>query len=1082
MIKRIFIALVVLGLGMMQPVKATDASHLLSSEGYIPVDPKDSTVLANFQEALTQIGWPTFYDINSPARSWAAVTWSSIQDGGYATSFSLNGNNSAFKTDSLTDLIIGLKELDHLQSLDIGEIGLRYITPQISVLTQLRSLSFGFNELEELPVEISALKELEELFLNSNQFSDIPDLSALPKLKILNMNRNPLTGDYNIPTIESLEYLGLQLCKLTRLPESISQVPNLIELVLSYNYNLRVFPESISQLSKLEVLRLNEGALEELPSGVDGLTSLRFFDISYNKLKNLPASLSSLNSLEVIRFQSNEIESFPLSIAGLPNLKEINGSRNKMTGGIPSELFTRSDLRVDLSFNMLSGVISTSADKPMPTLFFINNNSFTLKDINPIYQRLKNSNTNFKFNPQNLVGEKEKVIPDAGSELTLSISGYTPLGGADVKWYKTPRLIYNGAPTFVGSVLPLLIDSFNPLQDKGIYYAVITHPSLSGLQLESERIRVVGDNEAPKIQVDNLIVFRNDSVPEFTFSVSDDFTFLEDLIVSISDSPYLEFEVTSEDPVIRKRKIILNDPNWVGVDTVTFTVTDEEGAYTQEDVIIKVADSENSAPIIKEISPIYLKFDGSFDNGSEGPCSMTYVYSSTTFLSPFVADDFDIIDNLYFSLDPSDSAEFANNDNFYIDISQFGSNKQLNVLVFACEDTTLNRTINMVVKDKDGAKSTAPVTLIYDSAGPNMPPVVKTISEQRMVKGAPRFADLDLSDYVKDDYLNVTDLKFELGSVSSFNIEFIERAGSTYLRAQPEFPDSSYTQKVDFYVFESTNQSSYASFSITFAVIETGFIISGLAIDENNIPLSAVEIQGFTEDVFTDADGKYSVEVIPGWSGTLTPMLADYTFSPEQIVFENIQADSTLKDFIGTYVGEYMISGTISFASNEVGVEGVVLDGLINEDVITDQNGYYEFSVPKGWSGTITPMLSGYTFTPSSMTYKEVNENWNFQSYIAEEVTGVDDIDVTPFSFLPNPASKSVSIYFKRESISSGSALFYIYDLEGRELKKFELSPETEFLIWDGSLDCGNRVDSGMYVGELYNGDEVFQLKLLWIY
>ncbi|UII23842.1 hypothetical protein [Fulvivirga ligni] len=1081
MINRILKAFVILSLGMMmQPVKVFSDVHIAPIN--FSVDPKDSTILANFQQTLSQLGWPTFYDINAPARSWSGVTWSSYSEGGRATYVGLDGSTFGFQTDSLPEQINLLKDLDQLESLTISEIGITFIPPQINELTQIKTLSLVYNNLNSLPSDISNLTSLEQVLLNGNKFTDIPDLSSLTSLKYLNLNKNPIVENYTIPPMESLEFLGLQQCGLTRLPETINQVPNLKQLVLSFNYQLQSFPNNLNQLTKLEQLSVNEGNLMELPEAFGNLTSLKLLDVSNNKLKNLPTSLSALNSLEIIRFQSNEIETFPLSIAGLPHLKEINGSRNRMAGGIPSELFTRSDLRVDLSFNMLSGVISTSAAKPMPTLFFINNNSFTLKDINPIYQRLKNNNTNFKFNPQNLVGEKQKLIPHAGSELSLSISAYTPLAGVTVKWYKTPKLIYNGAPILVGSGLPLVIESFKPLQDKGIYYAVITHPALPNLQIESERTRVVGDNQAPRIVVKNFLAFRNDSVPNITFNVSDDFTYQKDLLVSISETENLGFEVIAEETANIERRIILKDPNWVGVDTVTFTITDEEGVFAEKNVIIKVADAENSGPIIKPIPPIYLNFDWAFENGSEGPCSMTYIYSATTILSPFATDDFDIIDDLYFSLDPLDSTEFANNDNIFVTINQFGETKQLDILLFACEDTTLNKTVHLIVTDKEGAKSTAPVTIIYNPLAPNTPPVVQPIPDQLMVKGSQGFADLDLSDYVKDDYLNITDLNFELGSASSFNIEFTERAGTTYLMAQPMFSDSSYTQKVDFYVFESTNQSSYSSFSITFMVIETGFIISGLVIDEDNLPVPGVEVQGYTEEAFTDESGKYAIEVIPGWSGTLTPMLADYTFSPEQIVFENVQTDSSLANFIGTYVGEYMISGTISFASNEVGVEGVVLDGLINEDVITDQNGYYEFSVPKGWSGTITPMLSGYTFTPGFMTYENVNENWSFQNYIAEEVTGVDDIDAIPFSFMPNPASKSVSIYFKKESISSGSAQFYIYDLEGRELKKFELSPETEFLIWDGTVDYGNRIESGMYVGELYNGEKVFQLKLLWIY
>ncbi len=41
----------------------------------------------------------------------------------------------------------------------------------------------------------------------------------------------------------------------------------------------------------------------------------------------------------------------------------------------------------------------------------------------------------------------------------------------------------------------------------------------------------------------------------------------------------------------------------------------------------------------------------------------------------------------------------------------------------------------------------------------------------------------------------------------------------------------------------------------------------------------------------------------------------------------------------------------------------------------TDTNGYYSGAVSYGWSGTVTPTKSGYTFTPSSTSYSNVTSN-----------------------------------------------------------------------------------------------------------
>ncbi|MGA1979452.1 MAG: hypothetical protein ABSG99_02650 [Sedimentisphaerales bacterium] len=56
------------------------------------------------------------------------------------------------------------------------------------------------------------------------------------------------------------------------------------------------------------------------------------------------------------------------------------------------------------------------------------------------------------------------------------------------------------------------------------------------------------------------------------------------------------------------------------------------------------------------------------------------------------------------------------------------------------------------------------------------------------------------------------------------------------------------------------------------------------------------------------------------------------------------------------------ISGRVT--KNGVGVEGVSMNGL---NAVTDSDGYYTFYVPKGWSGTVTPLKSGNSIpTPIS--------------------------------------------------------------------------------------------------------------------
>ncbi|MFA9453698.1 MAG: DUF362 domain-containing protein, partial [Candidatus Aminicenantaceae bacterium] len=64
------------------------------------------------------------------------------------------------------------------------------------------------------------------------------------------------------------------------------------------------------------------------------------------------------------------------------------------------------------------------------------------------------------------------------------------------------------------------------------------------------------------------------------------------------------------------------------------------------------------------------------------------------------------------------------------------------------------------------------------------------------------------------------------------------------------------------------------------------------------------------------------------------------------------------------------------------GLPGVTLRGLPG-DPITDESGRFKAAVLAGWSGTVTPELRGYTFTPKERRYTDVQaikKNQNFEA------------------------------------------------------------------------------------------------------
>jgi hypothetical protein len=82
--------------------------------------------------------------------------------------------------------------------------------------------------------------------------------------------------------------------------------------------------------------------------------------------------------------------------------------------------------------------------------------------------------------------------------------------------------------------------------------------------------------------------------------------------------------------------------------------------------------------------------------------------------------------------------------------------------------------------------------------------------------------------------------------------------------------------------------------------------------------------------------------------------------------------------------------------SGDTGIGGAKLsytDGTL-KTATADGSGIYSFSVPSGWSGTVTPFLINYMFSPNNKQYINILENQT-QNYIAT------DISSWPKIFLP---------------------------------------------------------------------------------
>ena len=154
---------------------------------------------------------------------------------------------------------------------------------------------------------------LETIDLHGNRLKTVPlGFRRLERLTVLNLSKNSLSN----------------ACL-----EVISQIYALRELRLAENAFDGTLDSQLSNLTKLEVLGIQDNALSALPSNIDGLSNLRVLQIAGNRLTSLP--MERLAKLPLIELDAarNRLSGplFPPGIDGMHQLKSLDVASNALT-------------------------------------------------------------------------------------------------------------------------------------------------------------------------------------------------------------------------------------------------------------------------------------------------------------------------------------------------------------------------------------------------------------------------------------------------------------------------------------------------------------------------------------------------------------------------------------------------------------------------------------------------------------------------------------------------------------------------------------------------------------------------------
>ena len=255
----------------------------------------------------------------------------------------------------LTSLPPEIGQLTALRELTLQNNQLRTLPPEIGQMKAMTVLRLDNNQLSALPPEIGQMKALTALYLHGNELRTLPpEIGRLTALTGLWLHNNQLsTLPPEIGKLTALRMLDLQDNKLTTLPKEMGQLKKLRQLKASGN-EISMLPLEIGQLEELSLLWLGGNRLSTLPKTISQLSELKELSLHFNQLATLPKEIGQLTALTELWLHNNLLSALPPEIDQLTALTELTLHNNQLTT-LPPEIGQLPALtKLDLSDNQLS--------------------------------------------------------------------------------------------------------------------------------------------------------------------------------------------------------------------------------------------------------------------------------------------------------------------------------------------------------------------------------------------------------------------------------------------------------------------------------------------------------------------------------------------------------------------------------------------------------------------------------------------------------------------------------------------------------------------------------------------------------
>ncbi|XP_039164004.1 leucine-rich repeat-containing protein 7-like [Eucalyptus grandis] len=218
---------------------------------------------------------------------------------------------------NIVELPNSIANLMSLKVLRVNGSGIQKLPECIGMLEKLVEIyGVGCKQLEVFPSDIVRLQSLEILKLTETCMENIPELPqslVATRLKVLDLSDcRMLKETPELSAFLSLEQLILNGCQmLTKLSDSIGMLKYLVKLDVSFTRIVEL-PNSIVNIKSLKVLKIDGSCMQKLPNAIGMMEKLEeIYGEGCRQLEVIPSDIVRLSYLQILKLTETRMENIP---------------------------------------------------------------------------------------------------------------------------------------------------------------------------------------------------------------------------------------------------------------------------------------------------------------------------------------------------------------------------------------------------------------------------------------------------------------------------------------------------------------------------------------------------------------------------------------------------------------------------------------------------------------------------------------------------------------------------------------------------------------------------------------------------